>query len=380
MAVVLAALVAVRSRLGLDYEIDARPSLDALSRLDLSGFVHDQAVMGPLSIVLRAPFVALARGLGLGALGEYRLGAFACLVPTALIGLLIARALTTRATIYAGAVLVALFAVNPLVFNALNSGHPEEPLAAALAVGSVVAIVRGRPVLGMVALAAAVATKQSALVALGPALFALTPIVRWRAIAALVGAGLVLLAPYALLAAGDWWDLNVHLLKGSTATLPFSPWWFVADGSGSIRSIGTWAGPAGRVATLVAPIVLCGVLAWRRGGRLDGDAALGLLVVACLLRCLLDPADNPYYHLPAVFALGTWELQRRRGVPWLAVAASAALWATIVFPWRSGNAELVAILYLVGAVPLTAWVLVAAWRGESSEDAGKTIQVVRSGY
>jgi hypothetical protein len=378
--VVLAALVAARTRMGLDYALDAQPSLEALSRLDLAGFAEQPAVMGPLSVVLRAPFVALARALGWGPLGEYRLGAFACLVPCALIGILIARALTTRATAYAGAVLVALFAVNPLVFNALSTGHPEEPLAGALAVAAVVAIVRGRSLLGVVLLAAAVATKQSALVALGPALFALAPADRRRALLGLVVAAVVLLAPYALLRAGDFWALNVHLLEGSEATLPFSPWWLIADGPGSVRFVPDWVGPVGRVATLVVPLLLAGALAARRGGRLDADTALGLLAVAALLRCLLDPADNPYYHLPAVFALATWELQRRGGVPWLATAASAALWATIVFPWRSGHAELVAVLYLLGAVPLTVWLLVAVWRGQSSEDAGKTRRDVRAGY
>ena len=67
-----AAYVAARSPLGADYgnlgchfnsprcDEPAWP-LEALARGDFSTFVHDQPLMGPASMILRAPVVAVAR-------------------------------------------------------------------------------------------------------------------------------------------------------------------------------------------------------------------------------------------------------------------------------------------------------------------------------
>jgi hypothetical protein len=348
-------LVAARAPLGIDYDVDARPSLLALARGDLSAFAHLQAAMGPVAIALRAPFVALARAAGADALWEYRVGAAVCLVPVGVFALGLARRLLARGTpAYVVVVVVALFALNPLVFNALQAGHPEEPLAGVLAVAAVFAATGGRSPAALVLLALAVATKQSALIAVGPVLFALAPAVRRRAVVVLVAGCAVLLAPFAVGGPGAFWDKNLELLRGSRVALPFSPWWLIGDGDTAVRAVPEWVGLVGRILTLTVPLALAAALARCRRGMLDRELALGLLALASLLRCLLDPADNPYYFLPAIYALCAWESTRRPDLPWLAIVTSGVLWAVVVFPWRDGNGDLVALLSLSWATALTA--------------------------
>ena len=66
----------------LDYHLDAAPGIDALARLDLGGFLRAAPLMGPVSLVVRAPFAALAGGDQLLA---YRLGALPCLAAMAVL-------------------------------------------------------------------------------------------------------------------------------------------------------------------------------------------------------------------------------------------------------------------------------------------------------
>jgi hypothetical protein len=353
-------LVAARAPLGIDYAVDAQPSLLALVHGDLSGFARLQGAMGPVSIALRAPFVAIARAAGADQLWEYRVGAAACLVPVNVFALAFGRRLLARGTpAEVVVVVVALFAVNPIVFNALQAGHPEEPLAAVLAVVAVLCATGGRSLVALIVLAAAVATKQSALVAVGPVLFALAPATRNRAAMVLAAACAVLIAPFALGGLSTFWDKNLELLRGSRVALPFSPWWLIGSGGTAVRPVPEWVGLVGRTLTLTVPLVAAGLLARCRHGRLDRDLALALLALASLLRCLLDPADNPYYHLPAIAALCAWEALRRPTLPWLTIITSGVLWAVVVFPWRGGNGDLVAAAYLTWSIALTAFL--ATW-------------------
>jgi hypothetical protein len=65
---------------------------------------------------------------------------------------------------------------------------------------------------------------------------------------------------------------------------------------------------------------------WRR--RVD---PLALLALVFLLRCVLDPVDNEYYHLPLLLALLAYETRGRRdlnGIPAMTLFASLGLWLT----------------------------------------------------
>ena len=59
---------------------------------------------------------------------------------------------------------------------------------------------------------------------------------------------------------------------------------------------------------LTLPLIL-------RRRRLAATDPLLALAFALLLRCVLDPFDNPYYHLPFLFAFLAWEALTVRGVP-----------------------------------------------------------------
>src|SRR5205085_855195 len=64
----------------------------------------------------------------------------------------------------------------------------------------------------------------------------------------------------------------------------------------------TYARPA--VALLAAALSLA--FAFRRRRRVPDDT-LELLALFLLLRCMLDPLDNDYYHAPSLLCLATWE-------------------------------------------------------------------------
>jgi hypothetical protein len=101
-------------------------------------------------------------------------------------------------------------------------------------------------------------------------------------------------------------------------------------------------------------------LAWlwvRRAQRRPLEEALLLLALLFLIRCMLDPWDNTYYHLPLVLTLLTWEVRRDR-FPWLAAAVSACVLISCeVVGTRTG--WLAFTLYVAWAVPLAA---ALAWR------------------
>ena len=70
-----------------------------------------------------------------------------------------------------------------------------------------------------------------------------------------------------------------------------------------------------------------------------------MLALALLLRCMLDPWDLVYYHLPLVVALAAWEARRGRELPVLAVARHRGLLAQFeVYDARTGMGPYVAYL------------------------------------
>jgi hypothetical protein len=112
----------------------------------------------------------------------------------------------------------------------------------------------------------------------------------------------------------------------------------------------------------------------RRGQR-TGDDCLALLALTFLARCLLDPSDHVYYHLPFVIALLAWEA-RTRGAPVLALLATGLLW--LVFHTISGVAGLDVqfVAYLAVALPFVA-ILLGPALGHSAP--GRTGLPARSG-
>jgi ABC-type dipeptide/oligopeptide/nickel transport system permease component len=91
--VAVAAAMALTSQRGLDYSNpppgcaftwktcdDPAPALGPLGDLHLGDFFEQQPFMGPLTLIARAPAVAIAEAAGGGVTAQYRWGALVCLL------------------------------------------------------------------------------------------------------------------------------------------------------------------------------------------------------------------------------------------------------------------------------------------------------------
>ncbi len=356
-----------------DYRAEAAPAMHALLAGHLHGFFALQPPYGG-SLLLRAPFALLAKALGGGELAIYRGGALLCVLACGLLGALLATRLRRPGQGLALWLLpLLLCALAPLITDAIRYGHPEEALGGALCVGAVLLAADGRSTLAGLALGLAIVNKQWAVLALIPALLAV-PAIGGRLRGRLRLFGLAAGLPAAQL-------LAVHLeLRGGAFGLvsgaqqagyahSFDIWWPLAHASRHLGVgsppfwITNWSPPA-----LIAShaheliVVLCVPLALltvgRRGWRLPVDLSLALLALLFLLRCMLDPQDLFYYHLPFVLALVAWEAHVRRGVPWLSVGALVLLYVVFnVVGASDAHTWAGFATYLAVTVPLTAYLL-----------------------
>jgi hypothetical protein len=304
--------------------------------------------------MMRAPFALPGSLAGGSALLIYRLAALPCLAALAALGLWLARAARHHgATLPATVLCVLLCVANPIVYRALQLGHPEEALGAALCVAAVLVALRGRAVVAGLLLGLAIANKEWAVLAAGPVLLAL-PAGRWRAVliaGAVTGAfelPLFLSSPSPSVGTS-------RLVVSQTGGFfyPFQAFWFLGTPGHWVAAMGpAWHGfripPAWLDGRAHALIVWLGVplsllAAWRRMRRED---ALALLALLLLVRCWLDPWDVVYYTLPAIVALLAWEMTVARRLPLAAGAATALVW--LVFQYLPNhvdkNAQAVAFL------------------------------------
>jgi len=250
---------------------------------------------------------------------------------------------------------ILLVAASPVAYLALDAGHPEDVLAAAAATAGVLAAVRERATLAAILLTVAVLSKQTAVLALLPAALAL-PRPKLRVLAAPVLAALAVYGALQLLRPGG---AHTGLAAGSYFH-PWQVWWplgvpasaeWAAQGHGDITSP-AWLAPLPH--PLIVALALPLSFAWwkRQGETRRREDALALFALLALERCLLDPWNLGYYHLPLVLALVAWETERRR-VPVIALATTAAIWLTFkTFELRTGIAPM--LMYLAWTLPLAA--------------------------
>jgi hypothetical protein len=379
-ASLLAALLAARAPLGADYSGPAHTLCDcpgtpilALAHGRLHEFFATQPVMGSLSLLVRAPFALLGLHLTKGTeLDLYRFGAFPCLFAAGLLAAyLFGRLRELRRPWVTVALVPALVAFNPLTSRALRYGHPEEILAAALCLGAVLAAGRRRPLLAGVLLGAAFATKQWALLAVLPATIAAGEGRRVRLGLAAAATAAVLIVP---MAAGDLHRF-VHGNHGAGVvagtTMATNIWFpFGTDAPVIVTPSGAITPPRAlppHLAAITHPLILLTGFAlsllwwWRRRDAAPEDALL-LLALILLIRCLLDPMTNSYYHLPFLMALASWEGLRRRGLPLLTVMTTLLI--ALTMSAASSGITLVQFnrLYLSWALPLAALLGLLAFR------------------
>jgi hypothetical protein len=362
---------------GLDYFGDAGAAIDALVRRDLDGFLASQPLMGSFSLLLRAPFVAPVFYASEPTV--YLAGALPCLLATVLLGSVLGRMLAERGQPPAVQGIAAGLAVlNPVTFWALHWGHPEELLAGALCVGAVLAAMREREVTAAVLLGLAVATKQWAVLAIAPVLFAAPS----RRLLLCVVAGAVVAALTLPLVLGNLDRFTTVATSASgqdslgASTTPWNIWWPISTLS-ELGAMGQRYVAPSWVAAVSHPLIVVmalplSVLLWRRTDRRPDDALL-LLALLLLLRCVLDNWGNAYYHLPMFLALLAWETTRRPGVPRLTIGVGLALSVSFwphtdrIFAGSVEHAAILNAVYLGWALPLTAWLGLTLLRPATAE-------------
>jgi hypothetical protein len=336
-----------------DFVVEAWPAYKLLVAGDFHGYLHLLPGYSGFALTVGAPASLLTGLLGGSETMAFRLSAIPALAAMAWLAVTLAQH-ARDSRVKGWPLVLVLTAAGPLVLRALIDGHPEEVLASAAAIGAVLAARNGRPTAAALLLIAAVVAKQWAILAFAPAILAAPRGQRRIMLVAGLGilavvAGQMLLHPSsraALTTTGDlfhpqqiWWPLGVD-----------APQSFTAAGHG-VRTSPDWLRPITHP-LIVAVAVPLSLLFWRRPHR-DLDDALGLLALLLLLRCLLDPWNLGYYHLPLVTALIAWEVYRRREWPVLALAVSAATWLTFVTNHeRMTNVPF--FLYLAWALPLLA--------------------------
>ena len=342
LAVAACAYTAFTAPLGGDYPGPpcrgcdfAAPPINALASGNLTRFFDSQPLMGPFTLVLRAPVVAVARALGGGQLLQYRLGALACLLLAAALAFLLISAVPQRRGRWLlQATVLALIFAGPLTVRALWWGHPEEIVGGMLCVSAVLLAGRGRPMLAGLTLGLAIATKQWAVLAILPALIACEHD-RRRLVVVAFGVAALFIVPMFVGDPSLFLRQNLHAgqvrADGLTVVLPTDVWWGFAHllpkGAGLVvlpALLGSIAAQAHAITVGVS--VLLSAAFWRRRRGASTQDVLSLLALVLLVRCLLDPLTISYFHAPFFIALAASECLRRRGIPVLTLVTAAAMW------------------------------------------------------
>jgi hypothetical protein len=354
-----------------DYSVEAQPAFEAL-RDGHVGLFLDRSPAYAGSLILRAPLALLPNLWNGGVVAVYRcVSAPAILLLAAYALVLSSTALRLGAGRRGAWLAMALLMANPLAAYALLTGHSEEVIVTIACLAAAFATRTDRSVLAGVLFGTAVACKPWAVVATGPLLLALDAgRIRFLALAAIT-AGVILL------------PLLIHGGEGLTATTrtahttgsianPWQIWWFFGDNLGPVhRSFGhvyrdyrtapDWVTRISHPLVVLVPAAICLARPRALKGRPWHDVFL-LLASVLFLRCLLDTWNHHYYALPAVLALGTWEVLARRHAPYVAWAVALLTLITIVVTPTFASADLQSVLYLVWALPFAGVLLASALR------------------
>ncbi len=320
----LAARLAAFADSSADWKVDAQPAVEALAHGRVGDFLSAEALMGPFATLVQAPFVAISGTSGEAA---YPWAVFPCLLLAGLVGLYLSRIAARReAGRFAQVLIAAVFLLNPLTFEAIRNGHPEEILTAALAVGAVAAAAEHRSRRAAVLLGLAVASKQWAVVAVLPALLAL-PEARLRTAILAAAVAAVLFLPAVIAAPGSFFGVQSQVAGTGRVVTPWSAWYpaatsesetYVVDGTklvAEVENAPPLADPLSHPLIVLLALAVPLAVGLRRGLPLAASDAFALLALLALLRCVLDPVDNLYYQAPLLLALIGWDAFTARGLP-----------------------------------------------------------------
>ena len=331
--VLLSAWLASRATSMGDWDTDSYPAVHALASGHLGAYFEATPMMGPFSTLVQAPFAALPGG---DRLEVYRWAAFPCLLAVGFLGLYLASIGRRRgASPLAQAVLFAVPLINPITFEALRFGHPEELLTAALAVAAIASASEGHRTRAAILLGLAIASKQWAVIAVLPTLMAL-PAGRVRAAAVAAGVAALLILPGLAAAPGGFLEVNGKAADTGRVVTPLSIWYPAASATtetyhvdgrrlvAKVEEAPPFVGSLSHPLILLMAVALPVALALRRGRiGISGPDAMALFALLALLRCVLDPVDNLYYHAPLLLALVGWDAFSARGLPLRSLGAFA---------------------------------------------------------
>jgi hypothetical protein len=339
---------------GGDYVFDAGPAIDQLAAGHwVQGLRERTPLMGPLSILLRVPLVAVTHWLSGGQVADYRVGSLACVLPAGVFAAALARVSPSTARVPLLGVLVVIAAVaTPAAGEAVRLGHPEEILAAALAVAAVTAATRDRFWATTVLLGLAVATKQWAALAIPPAVL-LFPGRRVKMVTVAAALGLALSLPQILVNPFGYWSMSRSGVN-SLSKVDSVTWWYLLG-----DHMPRWFAALDHPAIALLPFLAAVVLRWRQSRDTD---ILGLLALILLLRCTLDTANISYYHAPFFLATLAWEtVGRPRRFPYLTVASVACLMLTTSVLSGRVSDHTVGVFYFTWTAAVTGFLLWALY-------------------
>jgi hypothetical protein len=294
--------------------------------------------MGLTSLALRAPAVAIAHAAGGDILDEYRAGAAACLAVASLIAVWLAWLAHRRgAALPAVLGALALWTIAILWSRAFTLGHPEEPLAAALALAAMAVAASRRPLAAGILIGLAIGTKEWALL-VAPAVLLLGLPADWRRLA--VGTVAAVALTTGVMAVGNpssFRSAHEGQRVGDQRTVtPATLWYRLGDKrivgreGGQVlfevyppKAIGRWCRPFVILFALLASLLF----AWRRGW--GSPAAFALAAFVLLARDLLDTQTFSYHLIPMLMTVAAWEVFAKRRLPVVAAAAMVAFQVTV---------------------------------------------------
>ena len=359
--------IAVLSVLGLtgfaftDYDNEAAPAFLALLNGDVGRFLELCPAYGG-SLVLRAPFALVPTLWGGEELAAFRAGALPGLIACAVLATVVVGRMRAAARPRVDrAVVLVLLTASPVAMQALDYGHPEELLGAALCVAAVLSA-PGRPLLAGLLLGLAVANKPWALIAAPVVLATLPAGRRIRPVALAVAVTLVVLAPLLAGSRGQFVEATTAARDTGTIVQPWQAWYLLGEEGNVVRSINGgvrelryapgWLTQANRPLILLAAALLTFVW-WRRREHAGPADPLLLLALVFHVRCLIDPWNFSYYALPALMALAAWEgLDRPRRAPMLSLLYVVGIWQSFEVARERLAPDLLSVLYVGWAVPL----------------------------
>jgi hypothetical protein len=414
---ILAIETAAKAPLGQNYpgsSLEVNRTGDAVQALasgHIGRFFATQPPIGPVSVVVRAPFAALAGishdlvaldpryggkpplvlppGFAESQQRLFRFGVFPCLMALVFMAMAGAAVLQRYGRPWWTQLLVAALMLGlPLWHGGIALGHPDEFLTAGLTIGAVLAAGTGRWKLAAVLLGLGLASKQWALLALPATAFAAPRHMRVRTAVMSVGVFAACMIPMAIGNHDRFVDAMTAPSLGSQNYVDAMSIWFplaphhdvtIFDGVKHVtiplRHVSDRIESALHPTMVIAAWVLSFAFALRRKDWTLGQV-FQLLALIFLVRCMFQTGDKDYYHAAFIASLAMYE-GLTRGLPVLTLIVTATFlpgYGTDLSSMERANA-----LYLAWSIPMLVYLSWSVYRREPRARLAAPAKAVSSG-